>query len=241
MAKKNKQSTWGVISAVLIAIVIWYLKNHTALFDENQNVATDGDVSITKSGKVEFDVTGLTEVKSTDGKYHTLEGCELVDYRNNDGDSFMVKHPKLDGGKSEVRLYFVDTAESRLHRKNGKRIAEQGAYFGGLSQKQTTEIGIVGKKLTLGMLAGKKFTMLTKWEMDPSGQRPHVFVLIENNGKHYYLHEILARSGLVRTITRGAPLPDGTGFYIQRDKVRALENQAKKAKRGAWAISSNSQ
>ncbi len=74
--------------------------------------------------------------------------------------------------------------------------------------------------------------------MDPSGKRPHVYVLIEKDGKQYYLHEILTRSGLVRTKTRGASLPDGKTFYKQRDKVKALEAEAKRAKRGAWGVDS---
>ncbi len=221
MANKKKQSTWVTILLLIVGVVGWYLKENPGFLDsfgENSTVET---------------VAGLTEVKITTDEFTVLKDCRLVEHRNNDGDSFHVEHPK---GKEEVRLYFVDTAESRLHQYNGKRIAEQGEYFGGLTQKQTTNIGIEGKKLTLGLLEGKTFTMLTKGDMDPSGKRPHVYVLIEKDGRQYYLHEILAQSGLVRTKTYGTYLPDGTSFYKQRDKVRALEAEAKRAKRGAWGV-----
>ncbi len=235
MAKK-KQSTWVTIVLIIVAVVSWYLKKNPGTLDGITGAGSTGEsISVDASGNIDFDTVGLTEAKITTGEFTSLEGCKLADHRNNDGDSFYVTHPK---GKDEVRLYFVDTAESRLHKYNGERIADQGEYFGGLSQKQTTDIGIEGKKLTLALLASKPFTMLTKWEMDPSGKRPHVYVLVEKDGKQYYLHEILAKSGLVRTRTRGAALPDGKTFFKQRDKVKALEAEAKREKRGAWGVKS---
>jgi len=234
MANKKKQSKWVTLLLLIVAGVSWYIKNNPDASDGilDSVVSSDG-AKVDSSGKVQFDPSGLTEVKVTTKEYTVLENCKLTEHRNNDGDSFHVEHSQ---GKNEVRLYFVDTAESRLHQYNGDRIAQQGEYFGGLSQKQTTDIGVDGKKLTLGLLKGKSFTMLTKWEMDPSGTRPHVYVVIEKGGKKYYLHEILARSGLVRTRTRGASLPDGTSFYDQRDKVKALEAESKRSKRGAWGV-----
>jgi len=234
MASKKKQSTWVTILLLIVGVVSWYLKENPGFLDRITGKQTTGEsISVDASGNIDFDVTGLTEAKVTTDEFTVIKGCRLSDHRNNDGDSFYVDFPN---GREEVRLYFVDTAESRLHQYNGKRISEQGEYFGGLTQKQTTDIGIEGKKLTLGLLKGQTFTMLTKGDMDPSGKRPHMYVLIEKDGKQYYLHEILAKSGLVRTKTYGTSLPDGTTFYKQRDKVRALEAEAKRAKRGAWGV-----
>ena len=216
-----------VVLTLVVAAVAWYFKIDTG------GQLLDGKAGITESGEIDFDTNGLTEVKVTSSKFKVLENCTLIDHRNNDGDSFHVKHPE---GKDEIRLYFVDTAESRLHQYNAGRLAEQGAYFGGLSQADTIRAGKDGKEFTLGLLRGKKFTIITKWEMDPSGKRPHAYVVIEKNGKDYYLHEILTRTGLVRTKTRGAELPDGTEFFRQRDKIRAMEKLAKKANRGAWGM-----
>jgi len=238
MANKKKQSTWVTVLLLIVGAVSWYLKNNPNALDSVSHTATMGEsTSVDASGKVEFDTNGLTEAKVSTREFTVFEGCKLADHRNNDGDSFYVKHPDLNAkGEAEVRLYYVDTAESRLHQYNGQRIAEQGEYFGGLTQKQTTDLGIQGKKLTLALLAAKPFTMLTKGDKDPSGVRPHMYVLLEQGGKQYYLHEILAKSGLVRTNTWGANLPDGTKYPQQRSKVKALEAEAKQAKRGAWGI-----
>jgi len=223
------------VITIIIGLVAWYMKNKDDLGGALSSAigGSDGETSIAESGNISFDTQGLTEFEMKNKKFTLWENCELIDHRNNDGDSFYVKHPD---GEDEVRLYFVDTAESRLHQYNGDRIADQGEYFGGLSQAKTIEAGKKGKEITLGLLKGRKFTMLTKWEMDPSNKRPHVYVLIEKGGKQYYLHEILTRSGLVRTKTRGAELPDGTDFYTQRDKIKAMEKLAKQAKRGAWGM-----
>jgi len=218
MAQKKKQSTFISIITVIAAIVVWYF---------NQNKAVDDTT---------FCADELTEVKITTNRFQVLKNCTLIEHQHNDGDSFHIQHPD---GKDEIRLYFVDTPESKLNKFNKQRLTEQGQYFGGLSIEQTIEAGKKAKDITLGLLKGKKFTVITKWEMAPCGKRPHAYVVIEKNGKDFYLHEILTQAGLVRTKTRGAELPDDTDFYTQRDKIRAMEKIAKAAKRGAWGMEPN--
>lgn len=237
MASKKKQSTWVTMLLLIVGVVSWYLQKNPGALDGIKGTIGES-ISVDGSGNIDFDTTGLTEAKITTDEFTVLKGCKLADHRNNDGDSFYVDHSELKKGENEVRLYFVDTAESRLHAKNGDRITEQGDYFGGLSQKQTTDLGIKGKKLTLGLLKGKSFTILTKWEKVYSGPRHYFYVLVEKDGKQYYLHEILAKSGLVRTKTRGTGLPDGKTFFKQRDKVKALEAEAKRSQRGGWGVKS---
>jgi len=181
---------------------------------------------------------GLTRVKYKTREFDILKSCKLVPHRHNDGDSFHVKH----GGKeTEFRLYFVDTAESKYKtyrdgNNNGKRIREQGAYFGGLDMQVTTEMGKVAKSFVNDLLSKRNFTVVTKWEDVFTPERKYCYVIVKWEGKEAYLHELLVAKGLVRLKTRGASLPDNTNYYDQKKKLKRMEQQAKNAKLGAWGI-----
>lgn len=230
MAKKKK-SNLMIILTLIAGLVVYYVKNkHPELLD-NLSSGTSAPVS----------VDGLTEVKVVGNDYDVLEGCTLVDHRHNDGDSFHVRHPN---GQDEIRLYFADTAESAYKtygggQNNGERLDKQGQYFGGLNRDQTAELGKLGKQRTMSLIKGKKFKMITKWEPVTNRQsetRKHAFIILENDGKEYYLHELLVQEGLVRLSTRGGNLPDGTSWKKQKNKLQAMENDAKKRKVGAWGM-----
>jgi len=176
-----------------------------------------------------------------EGGFEKMENCRVIDHRWNDGDSFYV-----DNGfeKLHYRLYFVDTPESaykeyRDGNNNGSRLDDQGDYFGGLSRDYTAKVGQLAKKYVMQKLTKKPFTILTKGEPVTNRsdeQRIHGFVIIEHEGEPTYLHELLVAKGLVRIKTRGTGLPGGRSFYKQRDHLRLMEKEAKKAKVGAWSI-----
>lgn len=232
MAKK-KQSTLMLVLTVVVGIVAWYIKNnHPNLLD---------DLSSITSKSTPVSVDGLTEVHVTGNQYEILENCTLADHRHNDGDSFHINHPK---GQDEIRLYYADTAESAYKtygggENNGERLDKQGAYFGGLNRDQTAELGQLGKKRTMSLIKGKKFKVITKWEPVTNRQsekRIHAFIVLEKDGKEYFLHELLVNEGLVRLSTRGGNLPDGTSWKQQKERLQAMENNAKDRKVGAWGM-----
>src|SRR5690606_41234380 len=59
--------------------------------------------------------------------FERFEGCQLVDHRQNDGDSFRVRLPN--GRVEQFRLYFVDAPESDFR-----------TYKGGRSEEHTSEL-----------------------------------------------------------------------------------------------------
>jgi endonuclease YncB( thermonuclease family) len=146
------------------------------------------------------------------------------------------------GKDVEFRLYFVDAPESRPktygHGENNfKRIADQGAYFGGLTQQQTVKIGAEAKQFIRSLLSQKKFQVTTSWEPVYNSARRYAFVTVSWQGKPRYLHEILVSKGYARIHTLGRPLPDGkTSYYQQKSHLKQLEQTAKRQRQGAWGI-----
>ncbi|WP_367875352.1 thermonuclease family protein [Luteolibacter sp. Populi] len=181
------------------------------------------------AGKIETRDTGKT------GAYQKFSGCRYEEHRQNDGDSFRVLLP--DGRVEQFRLYFVDCPESQFRTYSGgadnhERIHEQALYFG-ISDKQAVEIGARAKARVHELLGKGSFTLHTRWE-DPFGdQRYHAFILPSGGPG---LDETLVREGLARIHTKGAELPDGIPTKARQAQLRELEGQAKKAKRGAWAM-----
>ncbi len=169
----------------------------------------------------------------TQSGYETLRNARLVEHRDNDGDSFHIAH---DGGQDdEFRLYFVDVPEKRLHQFNGRRIEEQGRYFGGLSTQQTIEAGLQAKAMTEKLLKTRRFTIQTRWQRVFDSARCFAFVFFaEEGGKTEELGEKLVRAGLCRIYTQGANLPDGRREKEFEQHLKALEREAKARKQGAW-------
>ncbi len=175
------------------------------------------------------------------GIYDVLEGCRLVSHRNNDGDSFFIRHGSR---KIELRLYFVDSPEKYLsdkYRNQRERVAEQGRAMGGLTPDQTIAIGQQAKKFSREALEGKTFTVFTYWEEVFNGSRYYGFVRMPGSKK--FLSEELVAQGLARIHTKGpgskqkpVPTPDGKSFYQHRDKLKSIERAARAAKRGAWGV-----
>lgn len=181
----------------------------------------------------------LKVARVTDSTFTSLKGSRLdTSHYGNDGDSFKVKHKD---GVTEFRLYYVDTAESKYKEyrdgnNNGKRLDEQGAYFGGIDREKTAKVGSVAKAYVLKLLEKAPFTVATKWENVYGPDRKYCFVIVDFEGEKRYLHEILVAKGLARIHTKPSPLPDSTSSSRQRSHLKAMEAEAKAAGVGAWSL-----
>jgi len=234
MAKKPKSLLWRAGVLLVACVVAWmqYQENTASAENGSKNAHKERGGGSSKSSK--------SPKKKSSGEYEVLERCSLIPHKHNDGDSFHVRTPK--GEDVEFRLYFVDTPESRPKTyghgaNNFKRIAEQGAYFGGLNQKQTTQIGAEGKHFVKSLLSQQKFRVTTRWESVYSSARRYAFVTVQWQGKSRYLHEVLVSKGYARIHTLGRALPDGgRSYYRQKSHLKELERAAKKDHRGAWGL-----
>lgn len=167
--------------------------------------------------------------------YERLTGCRVVDHKNNDGDSFWVRHGNRE---FELRLYYVDTAEKYLsdrYENQRRRVAEQARDFDGISIDQTVEVGKAAKLYTGRLLEGKSFTVYTKWERVYDGERYYGWVELPGT-EGEYLSERLIDKGIARIHTKGEPSPDGASYRQYKAHLEKLERAAKEADRGAWGL-----
>jgi endonuclease YncB( thermonuclease family) len=210
MARRGPTKPWQLVLLLIVAAVVWALEQR----------------------KPQAPAAGKTERARTIA-YEVISGCRWQDHKSNDGDSFHVLLP--DGRVEQFRLYYVDAPESqfRTYRggaTNNDRIHEQAQDLG-LTEQQAVEIGQRAKARAHDLLAGKPFTVYTRWD-DPFGDRRyHAFVAPQSGP---LLEETLVREGLVRIHTKPADLPDGTPVKERLRQLRELEKEAKQAKRGAW-------
>lgn len=156
------------------------------------------------------------------GKWDTLVGCRLVESGGNDGDSFYVRQ----GNQTFLfRLYGVDTPETRD--SYPQRVKAQARHFG-ITTTQAIKAGVVAEEFTHKMLAGAMFTVGTCWQDAKGDSRlRRYYATVTVNG--HDLSEQLAAAGLARVYGFMPPTP---GF--SETKLKALEQQAKAARRGAY-------
>lgn len=220
------KTSWFTVLLVLAAIVLWVVDQKQAIGKSPEPAAETTE----RPGR---------ETAETTGAYEVYHHCTLAAARNNDGDSFLLRLP--DGRRAEFRLYFVDTPESAFKRyaggdTNHERIRQQAAELGGITPEQAVEIGRKGKAFTLGLLGSGSFTIFTRWDSPFRDKRYHAFVQVEEAGRPRWLHELLVERGLARIKTKGADLPDGTPAARQKEKLRELENAAKRKGAGVWSL-----
>jgi len=218
MAKKTKPMNWILIVAI-VAVSSWYYQSEGELYKSpaSQGLSQSSEIIVS-------------------GDYELLNSCVLVENRRNDGDSFFVKHQE---GKTEFRLYYVDAPESKYKEyrngeSNGKRIQDQGKYFGGLDRETTTRLGTKGKRFVAELLGNKPFRVVTRWENVFSPERRYAFVVVEHDGKQVFLHELLIEKGYARIHTKPATMPNGGSTKLQLKRLRLLEKSAKEAGIGGW-------
>ena len=162
--------------------------------------------------------------------FEVMIGAELVEDRNNDGDSFKIRYR---GKVHEMRLYFVDCPEKRRHSYNGDRLHEQGEYFGGLSEARTVAIGQQAQAFTRQWLQERPFTIYTKWQGVFGSGRHYAFVMLPDGED---LSAKLVREGLARIHTTGTILPNGRTVDSYEKELRQLESEARTAHRGGWGF-----
>jgi endonuclease YncB( thermonuclease family) len=160
------------------------------------------------------------------GGWQHLEGCTLVEHRNNDGDSFLLRHSD---GETLFRLYFVDCPEKYRSSLNAERVAEQARDFG-LSEAGTVATGEEARDFTLALLRKGPVTVDTRWQPVFKSERRFAFVTV--GGKD--LAEALVSRGLARIYTEGVSRPGGLSRRDEEARLRQLEHEAKTKHLGAW-------
>jgi endonuclease YncB( thermonuclease family) len=237
MGKPLPKNRGFTVLLIIVAVAIWgYQQLHPAAGKQRGNGSPASPAAVPKNRS-----PGAKSSQSVTkaGDYEFYQSCTLVEARNNDGDSFMLKLP--DGRQAEFRLYFVDTPESafksyRGGETNRQRINEQAAELGGITAEQAVEIGQKGKHFTLDLLASRPFDIYTRWDSPFHDDRFHAFVSVQQGGKSRWLDELLVERGLVRIHTKPADLPDGTSAADQKSHLKDLERTAKRSQTGVWGL-----
>jgi DNA uptake protein ComE-like DNA-binding protein len=158
----------------------------------------------------------------------TLDHCQLIPNKANDGDSF---HVRANDTEYLVRLYFVDAPETAS--VGPERLIEQAEYFG-VSVPQVIEIGLDAKKFVDAKLS-EPFTVVTRLAGGlgrSKVQRIYGFVRTKEGD----LGEQLIANGLARIHGKTATPPGGSTSADEREKLAQLENEAKRRQVGGWAM-----
>jgi len=236
--KKLSRLWRSVIVFVLVGAAYWVQEEFfggAMVFEQTGGAPVEGQSSEVETPNSPAKAAGPA-AESKVGGYDKLDGCRVVDRRNNDGDSFWVRHGERE---FELRLYYADAAEKYLsdrYENQRRRVADQARDFGGLSVDQAVELGKAAKLYTGKLLRGKSFTVYTKWERVYNGERFYSWVLLPGGDPPEYLNERLVAQGLARIHTKGVPTPDGRGFREYKAHLENLERAAKQAGKGAWGL-----
>jgi DNA uptake protein ComE-like DNA-binding protein len=174
--------------------------------------------------------TTTVSLRARDGSkdWITLDNCQLVPNKGNDGDSF---HVRANDTEYLVRLYFVDAPETASI--GPARLIEQAEYFG-VSVPQVIEIGLDAKKFVDAKLS-EPFTVVTRLAGGlgrSKVQRIYGFVRTKEGD----LGEQLVANGLARIHGTTATAPGGSISADEREKLAELENEAKRQKVGGWGM-----
>ncbi len=165
--------------------------------------------------------------KAPSRQWERLEGFTLKEDRDNDGDSFILRQ----GDKTHTfRLYYADCPEKRRHQYNGDRLAEQGAYFGSLSEQTTVSVGKEAAEFALTLLRKGPVIVETRWEKVYEPGRHYAFVTAGGED----LAEALVSRGLARIHTSGAKRPNGLSVKDEKARLQQLEQTARTKRLGAW-------
>jgi endonuclease YncB( thermonuclease family) len=166
--------------------------------------------------------------KGKEKEWITLDNCQLIPNKANDGDSF---HVRANDTEYLVRLYFVDAPETASI--GPERLIEQAKYFG-LSVPQVIEIGLDAKRFVDAKLS-EPFTVVTRLAGGlgrSKVQRIYGFVRTKEGD----LGEQLIANGLARIHGTTAAVPGGSTSADEREKLAQLENEAKRRQVGGWGV-----
>ncbi len=227
-----------VIVLTLLGAAYWYQEKHlggSQIFEQATTPPVAAPEPPARESVAEKPAPAPSAAAGRVNGYERLEGCRMVEHRNNDGDSFWVRHGDRE---FELRLYYADAAEKYLsdrHADQRQRVGEQARDFGGLSVEQTVELGKAAKLYTAKLLEGKTFTVHTKWERVYDGERFYGWVELPGT-EGEYLNERLVEKGIARIHTKGEPSPDGASYRQYKAHLEKLEREAREAGRGAWGL-----
>jgi DNA uptake protein ComE-like DNA-binding protein len=171
----------------------------------------------------------LGDAQGKEKDWITLDNCQLIPNKANDGDSF---HVRANDTEYLVRLYFVDAPETAS--VGPERLIEQAEYFG-VSVPEVIEIGLNAKKFVDAKLS-EPFTVVTRLAGGlgrSKVQRIYGFVRT-NDGD---LGEQLIANGLARIHGTTASPPSAESSAAERQKLEELEREAKQRKAGGWGMS----
>lgn len=165
--------------------------------------------------------------KNPDGKWETLENCQLLTNTLVDGDSFHLSH---DGREYVFRLYFVDAPEKDPTLKD--RIQDQAAYFG-IATDDIPKAGVAAARFTREKLTGQKITITTRWQnaMGRSSLARFYCKLVVNDED---LAEQLVAAGLARIHGIRANVPGNPRSTTFISRLKNLELTAREQKLGVW-------
>ena len=170
----------------------------------------------------------LGDASGKEKEWITLDNCQLIPNKANDGDSF---HVRANDTEYLVRLYFVDAPETAGI--SAARLIEQAEYFG-VSVPQVIEIGLDAKKFVDAKLS-ESFTVVTRLAGGlgrSKVQRIYGFVRTKEGD----LGEQLVANGLARIHGTTAAAPGSSTSADEREKLVQLENEAKRQKVGGWGM-----
>jgi endonuclease YncB( thermonuclease family) len=171
-------------------------------------------------------------VAITQGKpWVTLNNCQYLPNRANDGDSF---HVRANGREHIFRLYFVDAPETDS--SIPKRVADQAAYFR-INRSQTIEVGLEAERFTREHLLSKPFVVRTCFQGARGRSRlPRYFAFVQVD--HTDLGESLVANGLARVYGAASVAPQMNAPEVEWHKLERLEQSAKAQQLGGWGITS---
>lgn len=171
------------------------------------------------------------DAKGNKEDWVTLDNCQLVRNKANDGDSFHIRSNETE---YLIRLYFVDAPETA--NLGPSRLIEQAEYFG-VSVPQVIEIGRDAKKFVDAKLS-EPFTVVTRLAEGLGRSKiQRVYALVRT--KDGDLGEQLITNGFARIHGVHPAMPDGSSGEDEIQKLAKLEQDAKQRKLGGWAISSS--
>ena len=172
-------------------------------------------------------------------KWREYTDCRVIPNASNDGDSFHVKAGNIKSRTYLFRLYFVDTPESE--KSLPERLQVQADYFGIADPMDVVKVGKDAVKFTEKFLEDGNFTVYSRLS-DALGRsakdRDYAMVM---NAAGLDLATELVRNGLARVYGSGTDLSELDRYNRSEDawwrRLRQAELEAKKEKRGAWALS----
>ena len=175
-------------------------------------------------------VAGLFLAGSATGAqpWEELKGCTLIPQPFNDGDSFHVLHNNTE---YVFRLYYVDCAET-IPSLN-QRMAEQAVYWG-IADDEIMSLGKEASAFTAKFLR-YPFTVKTCWQRALGrSQIPRRYAFVSAFGQD--LGEALVKIGLAQVFGEQRKAAEGMSSRGYVARLLRLEAEARKFRRGAWAL-----